>query len=129
MSVTFPAIKPAQRTLTAGVFPTKTYRSLAGTTVKRSFGNKPAAYQLRVTFSNVDDATTVQILDHYTQTAGGFRRFALPPALFVGMSTALVERVKDPNGIRWEYSSPPEVESVFIDRSNVSVEFTGEIDV
>lgn len=129
MSVTFPSIKPTQRSFSAGVYPTKTYRSLAGTTVKRSFGNKPSAYQLQVTFVNIDDATTTRILDHYYSTAAGFSRFALPTALFVGMSSTLQAQVQQPNGIRWEYSGPPEVESVYPNRSTVSVQFSGEINI
>lgn len=129
MSATFPAIKPASRTFTAGTFPTKTYRSLAGTTFKRSFGNKPAAYQLTVGFRNVTDAVTAQILQHYEDTAAGFERFTLPSALFAGMSATLTALVQSPNGIRWEYAAPPEVESVYVDRSNISIQFTGEINV
>jgi hypothetical protein len=129
MSDTFPAIRPATRSFTAGTFPIKSYRSLAGTTVKRSFGNKPAAYQFGVSFRNIPDGLTSQILQHYENTAAGFERFALPPALFVGMSNTLQALVQAPNGIRWEYASPPEVESVYVNRSNVSVQFTGEIDI
>jgi hypothetical protein len=129
MSITFPSIKPASRSFTAGVYPTKSYRSLAGTTVKRSFGNKPAAYQLSLSFRNVTDEVTLEILRHYDTTAAGFARFALPAALFVGMSEDLRSLVRAPSGIRWEYAGPPEVESVYRDRSNVSVRFTGEINV
>jgi hypothetical protein len=129
MSITFPAIKPAARTFTAGTYPTKSYRSLAGTTVKRSFGNKPAAYQFSASFRNVTDAVSAQILQHYETTAAGFERFALPPALFVGMSATLIELVRAPKGIRWEYAAPPELESVYVNLSNISVQFTGEINV
>lgn len=112
-----------------GTYPTKTYRSLAGTTVKRSFGNKPHSYQLQVGFENIKDSTLELILDHYDDTAGGFSRFALPTALFAGMDDAVRARIQSPNGIRWEYESPPEVQSVFRGVSSVSINFIGELNV
>jgi hypothetical protein len=56
MSQTFPTLKPSQRQFTLGAFPTKVYRSLAGTTVKRSYGNKPSGFGLTLEFTNVGDA-------------------------------------------------------------------------
>lgn len=129
MSRTFPAIKPTGREFRMGTYPTKTYRSLAGTTVKRSFGNKPHSYQLQVDFENIKDATLELILDHYDDTAGGFERFALPSALFAGMDAAIQARIQSPNGIQWEYGGPPEVQSVFNGISSVSITFIGELNV
>lgn len=129
MSRTFPAIKPSGREFRMGTYPTKTYRSLAGTTVKRSFGNKPHSYQLQVDFENIKDSVVQDILDHYDDTYGGFERFPLPNALFAGMDTALRDRIKSPNGIEWEYAGPPEVQSVFNGISSVSITFIGELNV
>jgi hypothetical protein len=127
MSITFPAIKPASRDFTMGTYPTKVYRSLAGTTVKRSFGNKPSGYQLGLEFQNLPDETVSTILAHYNSTAGGFERFRLPNAVFAGMSDELRAYIQAPNGIRWEYAAPPEVESVFRGVSNVSINLIGEL--
>jgi hypothetical protein len=112
-----------------GTYPTKTYRSLAGTTVKRSFGNKPHSYELGVEFQNIKDSVLNEILDHYDDTEGGFRRFALPSAIFAGMDAAIQARIQSPNGIRWEYAGPPEVQSVFNGISTVSINFIGELNV
>lgn len=112
-----------------GTYPTRTYRSLAGTTAKRSFGNKPHSYQFNVEFENIKDSTLDKILDHYDDTAGGFTRFTLPGALFAGMDNAVRARIQSPNGIRWEYAGPPEVESVFNGISSVSIAFIGELNV
>lgn len=129
MSRTFPAIKPTGREFRMGTYPTKTYRSLAGTTVKRSFGSKPHSYELQVEFQNIKDSVVEQILDHYDDTAGGFTRFALPTAIFAGMSDTLRARIQSPNNIRWEYAGPPEVQSVFRGVSSVSITFIGELNV
>ena len=112
-----------------GIYPTKTYRSLAGTTVKRSFGNKPHSYQLQVGFENIKDSTLELMLDHYDDTSGGFTRFALPDSLFAGMDNAIKTRIQSPNGIRWEYDGPPKVQSVFRGVSSVSINFIGELNV
>lgn len=129
MSRTFPSIKPASRQFTGGVFPTKIYRSLAGTAFKRSFGSKPGNFRMSVVFRNIKDDKTKQILDHYYETAAGFSRFALPSAIFAGMSAELSPVVAQSALIRWEYENPPEVESVYNGISNVTVNFSGEINV
>ena len=129
MSQTFPAIKPASREFTMGTYPTKTYRSLAGTTVKRSYGNKPSGYQLSVSFENIRDTVLEQILNHYDDTDAGFSRFALPSEIFAGMDNALRARIQSPNGIRWEYAAPPKVQSVYNGISTVSIDFVGELNV
>jgi hypothetical protein len=129
MSRTFPAIKPASRQFTGGVYPTKIYRSLAGTAFKRSFGSKPGNFRMSLVFSNIKDPVTKQILDHYYETAAGFSRFALPAQIFAGMSNELSAVAAQASTIRWEYENPPEVESVYNGISNVTVNLSGEINV
>ena len=137
MSATFPSsITPSKRDFTLGQYSTKTYRSLAGTTVKRSYGNKPHSYQLSLQYENITDADTLLFINHYNDTGGGFSRFALPDKIFRGMSgatdnpsTGLTATIQKPYGIRWEYSSPPKVQSVYNGISTVSIDLTGEINV
>lgn len=129
MSRSFPAIKPSGRSVTLGVYPTKVYRSLAGTTVKRSFGNRPHGFQLQLQFANISDDITAQIIDHYNDTGAGFTRFTLPAALFAGMDGTLRGKLQAPGGIRWEYQEPPQIESVYSGRNTVTVALAGEINV
>jgi hypothetical protein len=124
--VTFPSIVPSQREFTLGQFPTKTYRALSGATVKRSFGSRPSGYRLTLVFQNIRDSITKQLLDHYETTGGGFARFELPAAVFSGMSVELRGLIRDPDGIRWEYTGPPAVQSIFSDISTVTIELQGE---
>ena len=73
MSVTFPsAIAPSKREFTLGQYPTKVYRSLAGTTVRRSYGNKPHSYQLALQYENIGDDRVLEFINHYNITGGGF---------------------------------------------------------
>ena len=129
MSVVFPSLKPTSREFILGTFPTKVYRSLAGTTAKRSFGNQPSAYQLTLTFANISDEAVVQIINHYNETSGGFSRFRLPVSIFSGMDPLLRDQVRSPYNIQWEYASPPTIQSVYRDISTVTVELSGELNV
>lgn len=130
MSATFPSsITPSRRDFTLGQYPTKVYRSLTGTTVKRSYGNKPSSYQLTLQYENITDDKVLEFINHYNTTGGGFSRFALPGKIFRGMSADLRATIQAPDSIRWEYSSPPRVQSVYNGISTVSIDLTGEINV
>jgi len=128
MAEQFPRIKPTTRAFKLGSFPVKVYRALSGATVKRAFGNRATGFELQLGFDNIPDATTEQLLAHYNASQGGFDRFTLPADLFAGMTTGLRGYIQAPTSIRWEYAGPPEVESVFIGRSRVSITLLGELD-
>lgn len=128
MSEQFPRIKPTTRSFKLGAFPVKVYRALSGATVKRAFGNRATSYQLQLGYDNISDATTSQLLAHYNNSSGGFQRFTLPADLFAGMSDTLRGYIQAPASVKWEYAGPPEVESVYVGRSRVSITLVGEID-
>jgi len=124
---TFPSIRPTGRSYSPGQFPTKVYRGLSGATVKRVFGNRSFGHVIDLQFENISDADTKAILDHYYGQFGSYARFALPDAVFSGMSTTLKSVVQTPTNILWEYAEPPQVESVFNGRSTVTVRLIGEL--
>lgn len=128
MTAQFPGIKPAERSFRLGQYPVKTYRALSGATVKRAFGNRAYGYELQLSFNNISDAVTAQLIDHYDATKGGFERFTLPAELFAGMSATLAGKIQSPTQIKWEYVAPPEVKSVINDRSIVTINLAGELD-
>ena len=128
MAAQFPGIKPTERSFRLGQYPTKVYRALSGATVKRSYGNRPYSYELKLSFTNIPDTTTTQLLAHYTTTRAGFERFTLPAELFAGMSTDLTAQIQSPTQIKWEYTTPPEVTSVYTDRSTIAITLAGELD-
>lgn len=128
MTAQFPGIKPAERSFRLGQYPVKSYRALSGATVKRVFGNRAYGYELQLSFNNITDAVTAQLIDHYEATSGGFERFTLPAELFAGMSSALTSKIQSPAQIKWEYVNPPEVKSVINGRSTVTVNLAGELD-
>lgn len=126
---TFPSIVPSGREFSLGAFPTKTYKALSGATVKRSFGNKPSGYKLSLLYQNLRDRDTIELLRHYDNTGGGFDRFRLPNGLFAGMADNLQGFIQSPYNIRWEYTGPPTVQSVYRGISNVTIELQGELDL
>lgn len=128
MTAQFPGIKPAERSFRLGQYPVKSYRALSGATVKRAFGNRAYGYELQLSFNNITDAVTSQLIDHYNATSGGFERFTLPAELFVGMSATLASKIQSPTQIKWEYTNPPEVKSVINGRSTVTINLAGELD-
>lgn len=128
MTAQFPGIKPAERSFRLGQYPVKSYRALSGATVKRAFGNRAYGYELQLSFNNITDAVTAQLIDHYEATSGGFERFTLPAELFAGMSSTLANKIQSPTQIKWEYVNPPEVKSVINGRSTVTVDLAGELE-
>jgi len=91
------------------------------------FGNRSFGHVIDLQFENISDADTKAILDHYYGQFGSYARFALPDAVFSGMSTTLKVVVQTPANILWEYAEPPQVESVFNGRSTVTVRLIGEL--
>lgn len=129
MSQAFPLLRPSGRRLRLGVYPTKTYRSMAGTTVKRSFGNKQYGYQLSLTFQNRRSADVLSIIKHHEETEAGFSRFRLSNALLVGTSDDLRTEITSLSNIRWEYAEPPEIDWSARDVATITVNLVGELDV
>ena len=140
MAGTFPGMTPSSRSMTMGDLPSKTYRAMSGATVRRAFGNKKTQYNLKLQFTNIgDDAplrtdagTVAQILSHYSAANGTFSSFDLGTAMFNGMGdeTQKYFRGSQPQSpeVKWRYAKPPEVKSVYVGISNVSVELIGELD-
>lgn len=128
MTAQFPSVRPAERSFRPGQYPTKSYRALSGAIVKRAFGNRAYGYELQLSFNNITDSVTAQFIDHYNNTRGGFERFTLPAELFAGMDANLTSKIQAPTQIKWEYSGPPDIKSVFNGRSTVTITLTGELE-
>ena len=128
MAAQFPGIKPSERSFRLGQYPVKSYRALSGATVKRAFGNRAYGYELQLSFANITDTVTSQLIDHYTGTGGGFERFTLPAELFAGMDATLTSKIQSPTQIKWEYTAPPDIKSVINGISTVTITLAGELD-
>ena len=125
---TFPAYAPSRRQFNPGTYPQKSYRSLAGVVVKRTFGNRPSGATLSLDFNNIADDKVVAILNHYRSQTAVNRRFRITATTMAGLNsnlTALADGSID--NLRWEYNQAPSVESVRPGVSRVQVQLIGEI--
>lgn len=123
------AIRPTARSFSIGEFPVKNYKSLAGTIVKRSFGNRPTNYTLDVEFNAVNEQVLIAIFDHYHGQQGTTTPFDLPSNLFEGYTgqfSALMQSPSVGSG-RWYYAEAPQVTSRLNGLSDISVKFISEI--
>lgn len=128
MTTPFPNLTPTSREFTLGDIPSTTYRSLSGAVFRRSFGNKPTGHSLKLTFKNIPDDQTAEILKHYNDSDGTFSSFQFDVNTFAAMETALKGLVKGAVDIKWRYSKTPKVTSTFRFRSTVTVDFIGELE-
>ena len=125
---TFPAYAPTSRQFNPGSYPQKSYRSLAGVVVKRSFGSKPTGATLRLDFNNIADTKVVAILNHYQSQTAANQRFKVTATTMAGLSTSLTALADgSADNLRWEYSQPPAVESIRPGVSRVQIQLLGEI--
>lgn len=124
----FPSYAPTGRSFSPGVYPQKVYRSLSGVAVKRTFGNKPSGAKLDLEFDNISDAKVADILNHYRQQTAQNARFKLSAKTIAGIGTQLsVIASGAADDFRWEYESPPNVQSIRPGISQVRVALVGEI--
>jgi hypothetical protein len=123
----FPSYIPTRRNFTPGIFPQKSFRTLGGTVAKRTFGNVAYGAKLELEFTNITDDKVQAIIAHYQYQTQRNQRFQLPDSIVAAMSDALATSVKAVSTLRWEYESPPAIESVFRGISVVSLTLIGEI--
>ena len=124
----FPSFTPSSRSFTPGIYPQRSYRSLAGVVTKRTFGNAPSQSTLDMTFENVADSTATAILDHYRSQTAINKRFQLSAITMGGMDAGLLAIANGTiDNLRFEYKDAPSVQSVRPGRSSVNVSLIGEI--
>lgn len=123
----FPSIRPSQRRIVAGDYPTKTYRSLSGAIIKRNFGNRPFGYSLELQFDNRDETTLSLVWDHFHEQNGTSDSFPLSDAIFSGYQDAIITRVKREGTITWYYQEPPQIESHQNGLSSITIRLIGEL--
>jgi len=119
-------IKPSQRNFTLGEYPVKTYRSLSGKAIRRSFGNKPYGATLELSFANVNQEILTAIYNHYHGQGGVTLGFKLSNNIFVGLSSSIFNQLKAGNPLAdsstlWFYQETPKVESVYKGLSTITI--------
>ena len=81
-------------------------------------GSEPIGTSLQMSFQNLTEVVVLSITDHYVQAKGTFETFALPVAVFAGMTD--YGKVT-PDGQVWRYAAAPSIGWVSPGIANVSV--------
>ena len=121
-------IRPTSRRFTMGVYPVRSYTSLSGKTVRRSFGNKASGYTLELTFENVDEGVLNTIFDHYHGQYGATEGFRIPQRLFSGYKQETTfDNFRTIPNVQWFYADSPRVESTVLALSTISITLIGDL--
>lgn len=129
----FPSDIPASsRVYNPGFYPQTVFEAQNGATQVIRYGNRRVNSSLTLGFTALTDAQVVQILKHYENVNSDWDHvgFGINYDASSGIDDdALKEYVREnSSGLKWRYTGPPEVVSIFKGRHNVTCEFTGFLD-
>jgi hypothetical protein len=120
----YPTLRPTDRQFTPGDYPTRKVRSQSGVETRILYGNQRTGMTLSLTYTNITDAQAAQFAVHYDEVKGTFETFTLPTEVRAGWTGA--SSIVDVVGAnRWRYDSPPDISSVRLGRSSVSISLIG----
>lgn len=102
---TFPALKPATRRYSMGVYPVTEERGFGGGSIRFKHGAIPYGHNLELGFIALTQAQAKLLRDHYREQQGGYISFPLSAEAWAGHAsfTDLV-----PSSTYWRYASVPE---------------------
>ena len=127
----FPNIKPSSRSYSPGEYPQQQFESLNGVKTTLRYGKNRTNATLSLSFNNITDADAALILNNYEQVNSvyDFVTFSDENATLGINSTSLENFVtENGSGLKYRYSAPPSITSVFPGRSNVSCSFVACLD-
>jgi hypothetical protein len=131
-SVPFPpSIKVSTRSYNPGIYPSTDFKSLDGTRTHIRYGNKRVDATLQLGFSNVSDSDAALILSNYESVNSDWDYVSFDNSKITdGIASNSLKTFLNESGtsLRWRYSSPPTVTSVFPGISNVNCNFVACLD-
>ena len=131
-SVPFPpSVKVSTRSYNPGTFPSTEFQSLDGTKTHIRYGNKRVNSTLQLGFVNISDADASLILDNYVSVNSDWDYVSFDNSKVTeGISSSDLKIFLNESGssLRWRYSGPPTVTSVFPGISNVNCSFVACLD-
>lgn len=101
----FPALKPATRRYSMGVFPVTEERGFGGGSIRFRHGSTAYGHNLEMGFTALTQAEAKLIRDHYRTQQGGYISFPLSSQAWAG-HTSFSDLV--PTTTYWRYTAPPE---------------------
>ena len=119
-------IIPTGRTYKPGKLPETEFTSRNGTTSFVQYGQNFVNAELTLNFANINDGSAFEILQHYERVLGDDFVIFDNNAGFQGMNAELIGGLQNGRGLlRWRYSDPPQITSVYPGVSSVQVQFIG----
>jgi len=122
----FPNLTPSSRTYTPGRVPETVFEAQNGSSVFVQFGGRFVNAEFSMEFRNIQDSNARLILVHYHSVVGDdYVSFSASGALD-GIDSNLQGEMEDGNSLlRYRYSKPPSIQSVYPGISTVQCSFTG----
>ena len=131
-SVPFPpSVKVSTRSYNPGTFPSTDFQSLDGTKTHIRYGANRVNASLQLGFVNISDADASLILDNYESVNSDWDYVSFDNSKVTeGISSSDLKTFLNESGssLRWRYSGPPTVTSVFPGISNVNCSFVACLD-
>ena len=104
---TFPALEPATRRYSMGIFPTTEERGFGGGSIRFRHGITAYSHNLELGFAALTQAQAKLLRDHYREQQGGYIAFPLSTQAWAG-HTSFTDLV--PTSTHWRYASQPQEE-------------------
>jgi hypothetical protein len=114
----FPSLVPSEAPITPGAWPVTATASLNGAESRIRHGSAQIGRRLRLTFTNITEASFLAVLAHYRGQRSGFDSF--------GFDTTTLAADLTPAGHAWLYAGPPQVVDEHADCFTVACEFRAE---
>ena len=129
--IRFPFLTPTRRQYTPGRYPQTVFVAQNGATSVMRFASKWVNAKLQLTFENISDDDADRIIDHYIQVNDDwdYAFISATDPVLKGMVNDLRQNIDgQPRGLRWRYSEPPRITSVFPNVSTVECNLTAYLD-
>lgn len=122
--MTFPSLIPSARVFTPGEYPNTAFTGWSGQENRTRHSNVMLSSALRVSFFSINETQLVQIIDHYNSCLGTYTTFALPSAVWSGVSDHTDYTL---TGYSWRYAGPPLIEDLPCSIYNLELELQSVI--
>ena len=131
MPHSFPSVKPSSRSYKPGEFPQTKFEAQNGVKTIMRYGKNRVNATLSLGFVNIADADAALILDNYKNVNSDwdYVTFSSENGTAGVENTSLSNYFKESgSGLKWRYSEPPKVTSVYPGISNVTCSFVACLD-
>jgi len=121
----FDLYSPTTRQFTTGSFPVKSFQAQNGAEIRILYGNQLTGKKLNLTYVNVTDAVAYHFMQHYVEMRGSYKTFTMLDQNRDGFRSGWGGPPQGVGAQTWRmqyrYAEEPQIQSVFRNRSTVSI--------